>query len=338
VELKILRHEKELFGRKWAFEVGKVAWQADSAVWAQCGDTVVLVTVVVSKKPAEGVDFLPLAVHYEEKMYAAGKIPGGFIKREGKPSDHEVLVARLIDRPIRPLIPNTLRHEVQIIATVLSADPEVSPDIVAMNGASLALCLSGLPFDGPIGAVRVGLEEDGFVANPPYSQIENGELNLVVVAKEPDKVVMIEAGAREIPEDKMLEAVRFGRDIGLEMIAFQKEFIELYKEKFGEVPKLELTFEEPPEDLVEEIEKEFGQEIFNAIYVKVKKEREMAIDAVKEKVAETIKERYGEEDERTKLAPQAFSKVVKKIFRKRVLEENVRPDGRKDTDSMLLHS
>src|SRR6185503_14625710 len=199
----------ELNGRPFSIETGKVAKQADGAVVVRYGDTMVLATCVAAKSAREGQDFFPLTVEYREKAYAGGRIPGGYFKREGAPVKKETLTCRLIDRPIRPLFPDGFRNEVQVICLTISGDQENDPDILAVNGASAALCLSGIPFDGPIGAVRVGLVDGKLVANPTTAQKKLSSLELVIAATE-DAVLMVESGANEIPEETMLEAIAFG--------------------------------------------------------------------------------------------------------------------------------
>jgi len=194
-----------------SLETGKVAKQADGAVVVRCGGTMVLSTVVAARSPMEGRDFLPLTVEYREKAYAGGKIPGGFFKREGRPDEKETLTCRLIDRPIRPLFPKGFRNEIQVINLVISADNENDPDVLAMIGTSAALSLSGIPFEGPLGAVRVALVDGRLIANPTYAQQSSATLEIVMAGTE-DAVLMVEAGGREIAEDQMLEALAFGHE------------------------------------------------------------------------------------------------------------------------------
>ncbi len=203
-----IKVETEIGGQTFSLETGKLAEQADGAVLVRYGDTVLLATAV-SAEPREGIDFFPLTVDYEERMYAAGKIPGGFIKRESRPSEAAILAMRLTDRPIRPLFPKGYKNDVQVVLTVLSADQENDPDILAVNGASAALSVSSIPFNGPIGAVRVGRIDGQFVANPTTSQMENSELDLVVAGTR-DAIMMVEAGAKILPEAVMLDAITWG--------------------------------------------------------------------------------------------------------------------------------
>jgi polyribonucleotide nucleotidyltransferase len=205
-----------------SIETGKVAKQAEGAVVVRCGGTIVLSTVVAAKTPMEGRDFLPLTVEYRERAYAGGKIPGGFFKREGRPDEKETLTCRLIDRPVRPLFPKGFRNETQVINLVISADDENDPDVLAMVGSSAALCLSGLPFAGPLGAVRVGLVDGKLVANPTYKQIAASPLELVIAATE-DAVLMVEAGAKEVSEEQILEALAFGHEQCRQLARIQKD-------------------------------------------------------------------------------------------------------------------
>ncbi|HTE65787.1 MAG TPA: polyribonucleotide nucleotidyltransferase, partial [Candidatus Binatia bacterium] len=203
-----IKVEAEIGGKSFSLEAGKLAEQADGAVLVRYGDTVLLATAV-SAEPREGIDFFPLTVDYEERMYAAGKIPGGFIKRESRPSEAAILAMRLTDRPIRPLFPKDYKNDVQIVLTVLSTDQENDPDILAINGASAALSVSSIPFLGPIGAVRVGRIDGQFVTNPTNSQLDESELDLVVAGTR-DAVMMVEAGAKILPEDVMADAIAYG--------------------------------------------------------------------------------------------------------------------------------
>src|SRR4029450_12490442 len=216
--------EVETNGSRMSFETGKVAKQADGAVVMRCGGTMVLATCVAAKGAKEAQDFFPLTVEYRERAYAGGRIPGGYFKREGAPGKKETRKARLIDRPIRPLFPEGFRNEVQVICLTISGDQENDPDILAMNGASAALCLSGIPFDGPVGAVRVGLVDGKLVANPTTAQKKTSTLELVIAATE-DAVLMVEAGASEISEEAMLEAIAFGHPEGKKVAARPPELV-----------------------------------------------------------------------------------------------------------------
>ncbi|MDK2903515.1 MAG: polyribonucleotide nucleotidyltransferase, partial [Clostridiales bacterium] len=214
----------ELAGRKLTIETGKLAEQANGAVLVRCGDTTVFVAVTASKEPREGIDFFPLSVDFEEKLYAVGKIPGGYIKREGKPTEKAILTSRLIDRPIRPLFPKGYRNDVQIVAMPLSVEQDVLPDVLAMIGASAALSISDIPFEGPIGAVLVGLVDGELVINPDAAQREKSRLHLTVAGTK-DAIMMVEAGANEVPEDKILEAIMFGHEHIKQLVAFQEQIV-----------------------------------------------------------------------------------------------------------------
>ena len=211
-------------GRDIRLKLGLLAPQAGGAILIQSGDTAVLVTATTSKG-REGIDFLPLTVDYEERLYAAGRIPGGFLRREGRPPERAILISRLIDRPLRPLFPNWLRNDIQIIATTLSMDEEVPPDVLAVTGASIAVIQAQIPFFGPMAAVRVGLVGDDFIINPTYREVEDGDLDLVV-AGSPDGVVMIEAGANQLPEQDVIEAIDFGYEAVRDLIGAQQEIME----------------------------------------------------------------------------------------------------------------
>src|SRR5437870_605519 len=234
------RQEGVIGGRVMSIESGRVAEQASGAVLVRYGDTVILATVVGSDEPREGIDFFPLTVDVEERMYAAGKIPGGFIKREGRATEHAILACRLADRPLRPLFPKGYRNDVQIIITVLSVDQENDSDILGIVGASAALCISDIPFVGPVGAVRVGYINDQFVINPIESQAAQSRLDLAIAGTS-DAVMMVEAGAKELPEDLMLGAVRFGQEALQDIIKMQEKLMQA-------VNKAKQPFVAPPVD------------------------------------------------------------------------------------------
>ena len=242
--IKTQSFECEIGGRKLSIETGKLAEQASGAVTVRYGDTVVLVTVGVSSEPREGVDFLPLTVDYEERLYAAGKIPGGFIRREGRPTEEAILACRLVDRPLRPLLPKEWHNDIQIIATVLSVDQENDPDILAVIGGSAALTISEVPFYGPVSAVHVGYINGELVLNPTLVQLEESQLNLVVASTK-EAVVMIEAGAREIPENFIPQAIQFGHEANQAIIKLQEQL----QQAFGK-PKAEITSQETDTELV----------------------------------------------------------------------------------------
>ncbi len=301
-------------------ETGEIARQATGAVMTRMGDTVVLATVVADKKAAEGRDFFPLTVDYQEKTYAAGKIPGGFLKREGRPSEHETLTSRLIDRPVRPLFPEGFTNEVQIIATVLSMDPDVSPDIVAMIGVSAALSIAGLPFNGPIGAARVGYIDGEYVLNPSSAKVKESDLDLVVAGTE-NAVLMVESEAKLLSEEVMLGAVMFGHEQQQVVIQAIKEFAA----EVGTEP-MEWT---PPEPNVE-LEKavaEIGEAAFKEAYtIREKQPRYNRLGEIRSEILEKLAGEegpYSEEEVRG-----AIEKLEKKVVRGKILNGEPRIDGR----------
>lgn len=313
------KYQYTLNGEDLKISIGKLAEQAGGSCLLQYGDTVVLVTATASKTPREGIDFFPLSVDYEEKMYAVGKIPGGFIKREGRPSDKAILTSRLIDRPIRPLFPEGYRNDVQVIATVLSVDHDHSPEIVAMIGSSIALSISDIPFEGPTGSVVVGLIDGEFVLNPTETEDKKSELNLIVSGTE-DAIMMVEAKANIIPEAKILEAILFGHEEIKNICRFIKDIAE-------EIGKEKQEFEVfmPAADLRAEVE-EFGTSLLkDALYTVDKVEREEKIASAKEEILEKF---LDEEESNKKDIKQIIEDIVSKAVRQRISEEGVRPDNR----------
>lgn len=317
-------------GRDIRLNVGLLAPQAGGAVLIQSGDTAVFVTATRSQG-REGIDFLPLLVDYEERLYAGGKIPGGFLRREGRPPEKVTLTSRLIDRPLRPLFPQWLRDDIQIVATTLSMDEQVPPDVLAVTGASVAVLLAELPFYGPMAAVRVGLVGDDFIINPTYKEIKEGDLDLVV-AGSPDGVIMVEAGANQLPEQDIIEAIDFGYEAACDLIKAQQEMVE----ELG--LKIEIG-EPPPEDeVLENFIRERSTEKIQLVlknHALNKMERDAALDAIKDEVAKEI-EALPEEDpvfiaaaENDKAVGNFFKNVTKQLMRKQILEEGVRVDGRK---------
>ena len=310
----------ELAGRTLTVEIGKVAAQANGAALMRYGDTVVLSTATASEKPREGIDFFPLSVEFEEKMYAVGKIPGGFNKREGKASEHAVLTSRVIDRPMRPLFPKDYRNDVTLNNLVMAVDPDCSPEVTAMLGASVATSISDIPFDGPIAGTRFGLIDGEFIVNPTADQQLVSDLALTV-ASTAEKVIMIEAGANEVPEDKMIEAIFKAHEVNKEVI----KFIDRIVEECGK-EKHEYEHVDTPEDLwndmVDFITPEAMEE---AVFTDVKQVREENIRQIKEK----LEERYAEEHEDwLPLIDDAVYKFQKKTVRKMILKDHKRPDGR----------
>ncbi|HMB11239.1 polyribonucleotide nucleotidyltransferase [Saliniramus sp.] len=317
----IQREELIWAGRKLVLETGRMARQADGAVIASYGDTTVLATVVAAKEPKPGIDFLPLTVNYQERTYAAGRIPGGFFKREGRPSEKETLVSRLIDRPVRPLFLDGWRNDTQVIVTVLSHDLENDPDIVAMVAASAALTLSGVPFAGPIGAARVGYVDGGYVLNPPLPDMENTKLDLVVAGTN-EAVLMVESEAQELPEDIMLGAVMFGHKHFQPVI----DAIIRLAEKAAKEPR-----DFAPTDLseVETAVLEIAEADLRAAYKhRDKQERYAAIDAAKAKVTEALLPEDGEPRFAPEMVKATFKEVQAKIVRWAILDDGERIDGR----------
>lgn len=311
------RFEKDFYGRTLSFETGKVAGLANGAVTVQYGDTVVLVTVCSGKEPREGVDFLPLTIDYEERLYAAGRIPGGYIRREGRPSEAAILACRLVDRPIRPLLPKAWRKDVQIVITVFSTDKENDPSIMAVTGASAALALSDVPFDGPVSAVRVGYINNEIVVNPTLTQMEESTMD-VIVASTSKEVVMLEAGADEIPEDLMIEAIETGHEANQEIIAMQAEMAKEIGKQKQEKPVTEENTE-----LIAKVQEIISGKLEEALKNQEKEPREAAVSAVKAEVFESLAEEYG----RAAL-DDILEKEAKKIVRRKVIKEGVRVSGR----------
>lgn len=317
-------------GRDIRLKIGLLAPQAGGSVLIQSGDTAVLVTAT-SSPSREGIDFLPLTVDYEERLYAAGRIPGGFLRREGRPPERAILVSRLIDRPLRPLFPQWLRNDIQIVATTLSMDEEVPPDVLAVTGASIATILAKIPFLGPMAAVRVGLIGDDFIINPTYSEIEKGDLDLVV-AGSPDGVVMVEAGANQLPEQDIIEAIDFGYEAVRDLITAQHEAMQ----ELG----LELVKGEAPstnEDLEAFISERATESIKKILthYDYDKPTRDAALDEVKETLVNAAIAELPEEDplkvatvENGKIVSNLFKDLTKKLMRSQIINEGVRVDGR----------
>ncbi len=314
--------QKEIAGRVLEVEVGKLAQLSDGACLLRYGKTVVLVTVCASKQPREGIDFFPLSVDYEEKMYAAGKIPGGFIKREGRPSENAVLTSRLIDRPIRPLFPEGYRNEVQVIATVLSVDLDCSPDIVAMIGSSIALSISSIPFLGPTASVNVGMVDGEYVINPTSEEREKSELDLIISGTK-DAVMMIEAGANEIAEEQVLGAILFAHEEIKNIVSFIEEIVA----KVGK-EKQEIVLPDVDRDLEVEVMDYAKQRIAAAIRTEEKTERQQKIDLAKEETLEHFTNKY-EDDVDTKQINSILDAIIKEETRHLILHDKIRPDNRK---------
>ncbi|MBW4441418.1 MAG: polyribonucleotide nucleotidyltransferase [Plectolyngbya sp. WJT66-NPBG17] len=316
-------------GRDIRLKVGLLAPQAGGSVLIESGDTAVLVAATRAKG-REGIDFLPLLVDYEERLYAAGRIPGGFLKREGRPPEKATLTSRLIDRPLRPLFPSWLRDDIQVVATTMSMDEKVPPDVLAVTGASIAVLLAKIPFNGPMAAVRVGLVGDDFVINPTYKEIESGDLDLVV-AGSPDGVIMVEAGANQLPEADMIEAIDFGYEAVRDLIQAQRDLLQ----ELG----IEIVKEEAPvmDQTLENFIRERATAPVKEILARLEKDRtirDAALDEVKAAIVSAIAELPEEDPVKVAAASDAkalnntFKDVTKKLMRRQIVEDNVRIDGR----------
>ncbi|MCC5909849.1 MAG: polyribonucleotide nucleotidyltransferase [Clostridiaceae bacterium] len=309
----------ELAGRTLEIEIGKLSQLANGSCLVRYGDTVVLANATASQSPREGIDFFPLSVDYEEKLYAVGKIPGGFIKREGRPSEKAVLTSRLIDRPIRPLFPKGYRNEVQVITTVLSVDQDCPSDITAMIGSSIALSISDIPFQGPTGSVRVGMIDGEYIINPTSKENEVSDLDLTISGTK-DAVMMIEAGANELTEKQMLSAIEFGHKEIKKIVSF----IEDIASEAGK-PKQEFIVFEVNEEVDKEVREYATEKILTAIKVVDKHERNEKMNAVKEEVLEYFNEKY---EENIKDIKVVLDTIVKEQFRSMIINEKRRPDDR----------
>ncbi len=312
-------YSMELAGRTLTVDIGRVGAQANAAAFMHYGDTTVLSTATASKEPREGIDFFPLSVEYEEKLYAVGKIPGGFNKREGKASENAVLTSRVIDRPMRPLFPKDYRNDVTLNNMVMSVDPECRPELTAMLGSAIAATLSDIPFDGPCATTQIGLVDGAFVVNPSQEQWKNGDLQLTVASTK-QKVIMIEAGANEVPEDKMLEAIYMAHDINQTIITF----IDKMAAECGK-PKHSYQSCAVPAELFEEMKKIVTpEEMEVAVFSDDKQTREENIRQVTEK----LKEAFAEKEEWLAILDEAVYQYQKKTVRKMILKDHKRPDGR----------
>ncbi len=309
--------EYEVGGRTLTIDTGKLAKQASGAVTVRYGDTVILVTVCIGKKPREGVDFLPLTIDYEERLYAAGKIPGGFIRREGRPSQEATLAARLTDRPLRPLLPKAWRKDIQLIITVLSVDQENDPDILATIGSSAVLSISEMPFAGPVSAVHIGYIDDELVLNPTLAQLEDSQLDLIVASTK-EAIVMVEAGAREASEDIVTRAIKFGHETNQDIIKLQKQL----QQACGK-PKIEAPMSKINPEIVSAISSIVNEKLTQALSQTEKPQREQALSALKEEVVESLGESFSEED-----ILSAFETKVRTEIRTNILEKGLRVSGR----------
>ena len=320
-------YSMELAGRTLTAEIGRVAEQANGAVLLRYGDTTVLVTATASEKPRDGIDFFPLSIDYEERLYSVGKIPGGFIKREGRPSEKAILTARCIDRPLRPLFPKDYRNDVAIVATVMSVDQDCSPEVVAMIGASLALNISDIPFTDPVSSVSIGYVDGELVVNPTAEQREKTRLTLTVSSKE-DKVMMIEAGADEIPDALMMEAIHLAFDTNLEVVKFIQEITA--KEGKEKAPYTEHVIPEYAYKMVTEYITDARME--EAVFAELKQDRDAKIKVITEEVLEQLTEALTEISEEdtdiAALVDEIIYKFEKMTVRRMILREHKRPDGR----------
>ena len=312
-------YSMELAGRTLTVDIGRVAKQANGAALMHYGDTTVLATATASKEPREGIDFFPLSVEYEEKMYAVGKIPGGFNKREGKASEHAILTSRVIDRPMRPLFPKDYRNDVTLVDMVMSVDPECNPEIPAMLGSSLATCISDIPFDGPCATTQIGLINGEFIVNPTLAQKDVSDLQLTVASTR-DKVIMIEAGANEVPEDQMIEAIYKAHEVNQEIIKFFDQII-------AECGKEKHSYEScaVPQELFDAIKEIVPpEEMEVAVFSDDKQTRENNIAQITDK----LKEAFAEKEEWLAVLDEAVYQYQKKTVRKMILKDHKRPDGR----------
>jgi len=321
-EIMYQTYEMELAGRTLKVDVNRVGKQANGCAFMRYGDTVVLSTATASEKPREGIDFFPLSVEYEEKLYAVGKIPGGFNKREGKASENAILTSRVIDRPMRPLFPKDYRNDVTLNNMVMSVDPACRPELVAMLGAAISTCISDIPFDGPCATTQVGMKDGEFIINPSQEEWKNGDLNLTVASTK-EKVIMIEAGANEIPEEKMIEAIYKAHEINQTIIAFIDRIVSEVGKK-----KHEYTSCAVPEEMFEEMRKLVTpEEMEEAVFTDDKQTREENI----RKVTERLEEAFAEKEEWLAILGEAVYQYQKKTVRKMILKDHKRPDGREVT-------
>lgn len=313
--------QMDLAGRTLTLETGRLAKQANAAVMARYGDTAVLCTVTASKEPKD-LDFFPLTVNYEERLYSVGKIPGGFIKREGRPSEKAILAGRLTDRPIRPLFPEGFRNDVQIVAMVMSVDQDCSPEIAAMIGTSAALSISDVPFNGPVGGVIVGRVDGQFVINPTLEQAEKSDIHLVVAGTK-DAIMMVEAGADEVPEEVMLEAIMFGHDEIRKIVALQEQLVA----EAGK-PKMDVVLHSVNPEVNRTV-REFAQaRLVEAIQIPEKHARQDAIDAINAETVEHFSQVYAETPELLDDVKETLYDIVKEEVRRLITHDKVRPDGR----------
>ncbi len=309
--------ECQVGGRSLAIETGKFAGQASGVVTVHYGDTVVLVTACISDEPREGTDFLPLTVDYEERLYAAGKIPGAFFRREGRPSQEATLASRMTDRPLRPLLPKDWRRDIQLIITVLSADQENDPDILSVIGSSAVLSISEVPFAGPVSAINIGYINNEFVLNPTLMQLENSHLDLVVASTR-EAIVMVEAGAQEISEDIVLKGIKLGHEANQDIISLQEQL----RQSIGK-PKQEIATSKGAPEITADILSVINGKLEAALFQRVKLEREEALSRLKDELVDKLGEQFSKDDLLT-----AFDKEVRTVIRSNVLEKERRISGR----------
>ena len=308
-------------GRDVTFETGKLCGQANGSCLVRCGDTVVMVNVTMSAAPKPGIDFFPLSVEYQEKMYSVGKIPGGFKKREGKPSDKAILVSRLIDRPLRPLFPKGFFHDVVVVATALSVDPDVSPEPLAMLGSSFALAISDIPFLGPTGSVQVGLVDGQLIINPNNEQSDRSDLHLTVSGTD-EAVLMVEAGANEVPESVMLDAIMLAHEEIKKIVAAIKEI----KAEIGKPVNPKIVYYTIPEEIDKAVREYASEKYDYVLETYVRKEREAREEAAKEDIFAHFAEIY---PDNAREIGDVLYKMKKEKVRAKILNEGIRPDGRK---------
>ena len=315
--------ETEIGGKKVTVETGKYCEQADGTCWVKCGETVIMVNVTMASEPRPGIDFFPLGVDFEEKMYSVGKIPGGFKKREGRPSDKAILTSRLIDRPLRPLFPKGFFNDVSVVATALSIDPDVAPEPLAMLGSSFALTISGIPFAGPTGSVNVALIDGKYIANPNNEEREKSRMSLTVSGTR-DAVLMVEAGAKEVTEEEMLGGIMFAHDIIKKLVDFQLKA----KEEIGKVPK-EVEYYVIDKELEEAVRAYASEKLDYALDTFDRQERQARQDEVDRDVKEHFAETFPEKEREI---GDVLYKMTKEKVRAKILNKGIRPDGRKLTD------
>ncbi|MCR3758554.1 polyribonucleotide nucleotidyltransferase [Clostridium felsineum] len=312
--------ETDIAGRKLKVESGKTGMLSNCAMFISYGDTVVMVNVNASEKPRDGIDFFPLSIEYEERQYSVGKIPGGFVKREGRPSEKSILHARAIDRPLRPLFPKGYRNDVQVVCTVMSVEQDNLPEILAMNGASLALCLSDIPFTIPVATVSVGLIDGNFVLNPTLEERTKSSLDLTVCATK-ERVMMLEAGAEEIPEDVMISAINFGFEACQDIVAFQEKAMK----EFGK-QKVTPELYHPKEEIEKDVTEFAFDDIKEIMYITDRDERNLKLKEIKQKISDEFAEKYPDD---AADIDEIVYRLQKKVVRNMLLKERRRPDGRK---------